>query len=579
MSKGDVLGQVAIFADLAEDVRERLISHSSSLQIRAGEWLFRQGEQADRLYVVRSGRLEVVSESPEPAVIRVLGPGRVLGELALLTDSVRSASVRARRDSELILLARADFTGMLSADPILAQALCRSLGRQLSETRGTAIEQPLVPATIAVVPLQRGLPVAELTRILIEEMRRRRTAVLLSSKVLGAGGDDRSYAACLDRSEADAEQVLMVTDEPGSREDWTGFCLRQADRVLALVGDDAPAHDLPQSLRGCDVVYCPGGQAPMNSACWLEALQPRSTYVLASGARFIPAARRVARRLAGTSVGIVLSGGGARGLAHIGVVEELLGAGIEIDRVAGCSMGSFIGAQLAAGASPEDIEATCRAELVEANPWSDYTVPLVAATRGRRLGAMLQRTFRSHAIESLERHFFCVSADLISARLIVHDRGPIAAAVAASMCMPGSVPPISSDGHLLVDGGVFDNLPVEPMAAFGEGPIIAVDVTAQFRMPTVRETGRPRALRLRAGIRSAVVGDPGARPSLRETIFRSIVLGSSDTTRAAKQFADLVISPATSSIGLLAFNELDRARELGRQAARAALEQDPSPLA
>jgi predicted acylesterase/phospholipase RssA len=134
------------------------------------------------------------------------------------------------------------------------------------------------------------------------------------------------------------------------------------------------------------------------------------------------------------------------------------------------------------------------------------------------------------------------------------------------------------EGRVLVDGGLFDNLPVETMASFGEGPIIAVDVTAQFRAPTGVRRGRPRARRLRGGVRAAIVGDEQPRPGLRETLFRSVVLGSRDTTEAAKRYADLVITPETSAIGLIAFKELERAREQGRRAARAALESAPDLL-
>ena len=114
------------------------------------------------------------------------------------------------------------------------------------------------------------------------------------------------------------------------------------------------------------------------------------------------------------------------------------------------------------------------------------------------------------------------------------------------------------------------------MASYGEGPIVAVDVTANRS----RRAGfaRPGSRGMRARLRRAAVGDDVPRPGLRETMMRSILSGSRDTAEAAKRFADLVIHPDTSSIGLLAFDEVDRARDLGRQAARAALESTQHPL-
>src|SRR3954465_6741273 len=83
-----------------------LAANASQMTVHAGDWLFRQGEPGDSLYVVLTGRLEIVIEGEPEKVIRVLGHGDSVGELALLTESPRSASVRARRDSELLVVTR-----------------------------------------------------------------------------------------------------------------------------------------------------------------------------------------------------------------------------------------------------------------------------------------------------------------------------------------------------------------------------------------------------------------------------------------------------------------------------------------
>jgi NTE family protein len=579
---GDALGQVTLFATLSDELRSRLVSQATPVRVDAGAWLFRAGDEGDSLFVVLTGRLEVVRESPEPVIVRTLGRGDAFGELALLTGAPRSASVRARRDSELLKLSRDDFLHLLRSVPDFSFALTKLLGQELRESGGPLTsDAPPIPSTVALVPMQPGLPTEALARGLLREMARWHTVARLDPPAAEPDGNRvASYVSMFDRCERSAEQVVLVAEDPGEESHWTDFCLRQADRVLVLAGEPGPSPGrarLP-GLKGCDIVYCPPDARGVDPVVWHDALRPRASHLLPIGSDFDAAARRIARRLAGTSIGVVLSGGGARGLAHIGVLEELLAAGVVIDRVAGCSMGSFVGAQLAAGADPSEIRERCAEELVRRNPWSDYTFPLVAATRGRRLGEMLERVFGSRHIQQLEHAYFCVSADLLSSELIVHDRGALAPAVAASMCIPGSSPPVVMDGRVLVDGGLFDNLPVETMASFGEGPIIAVDVTAQLSAPAGSRRGRPRARRLRAGVRKAIVGDEVARPGLRETLFRAVVLGSRDTTEAAKRYADLVISPQTGSIGLIEFDKLDRARELGRSAARAALEASPQLL-
>jgi NTE family protein len=168
-----------------------------------------------------------------------------------------------------------------------------------------------------------------------------------------------------------------------------------------------------------------------------------------------------------------------------------------------------------------------------------------------------------------------VSCDLLSGELVVHRRGPLLDAVAASMSLPGVFAPLSREGRLLVDGGVLNNLPVAPMAS-GEGPVIAVDVTARFRLPET--TGPAREARSRAAwtfrARRGRGADPPL-PGLRETLVRSIGIGSVAATESARNRADLLIAPETAAVGLLEFQRLDEMIEAGRRAAHSALAAAP----
>jgi NTE family protein len=155
----------------------------------------------------------------------------------------------------------------------------------------------------------------------------------------------------------------------------------------------------------------------------------------------------------------------------------------------------------------------------------------------------------------MEREFFCVSADLVSARLVVHRDGPALDALAATVALPGILPPAPAGEQLLVDGGVLDNLPVAEMAASGEGPVIAVDVTARFSPPPA-----------------------GMRMGIRDVLLRTLTLGASDTADAAQRHADLVIEPDVSGVGMLDFSRLDDLVARGRAAAEGALSSAPAGL-
>jgi NTE family protein len=543
--RNDFLRAVPILAGISDGLRAEIAGHARWVQLAAGEWLFRQGEAGDSLYVVRSGRLEVVLEDSGPTVVRELARGAVVGELALLTGSPRSASVRAVRDTELLRLDRSDFSALLRSEPEFAVALTRELGRELQGSRAIEVPDRPLPATITLLAVDGLAAFGPFASTLTNELGRlAKIAVLDGSEVPG-----EEYGALLDRVEREHDHVVLVAGGDPAREHWTRFCLRQSDRVIAV------------SERG---TLPPTGQ--FANLAKTEVLDRAA----ASDGRRLAV---LARRLAGRSIGIVFSGGGARGFAHIGVFAELQAAGVVIDRIGGCSMGAFVGALFADGRDAREIRDLCHAELVLRNTLNDYTVPLVSVLRGRRARVLVERIFGDRQIEELEHLYFSTSCDLLTGQEFVHRRGQLSDAVAASMCLPVVFPPVARFGGLLVDGGVINNLPVQPMAASNEGPVIAVDVSAGFINPEehLPRSGRPRARRLAAYARQTLVGSPEVLPNFKEVLMRSIGIGSIDAVDVARRQADLLITPSAADVDTLDFTHLDRVIEIGRQAARKAL--------
>jgi NTE family protein len=558
------LRDVDLFAGLDAGVRAEVVARAATVELPAGRWLFRQGDPGDTMYVVLAGRLEILRESPEPTVLRIARAGEAVGELALLTDTARSASVRARRDSRLLCISRERFTALLAEQPAFARALIRTLGALLQESRALTPEPTPLPATIAVLPVRAGLPAAELAAELAAQLGPG-TAVL--SEPSEAPGEQ------LDRAERDSDRVLLVSPAPPGADAWADFCLRQGDRVL-LVAEAAPRPGVQvgEALGRCEVLLA-GSARPGWLAGWLDELAAPNGRLVGPRSSWGRTLHPLARSLTGRSTALVLSGGGARGLAHIGVLDALLDAGVEIDRVGGCSMGALIGSQFAMGLSPDEIRDNCEAELVERNPLGDYTLPLVALVRGMRAKAMVQRLFGERLVEELPREFSCVSCDLVTSELVLHRRGRLFEAVGASFCLPAIGPPVMLDDAMLVDGGVLNNLPVEPFADSGEGVVIASDVTSQFQ---VTRRSRAAAGRARARFRETVLGLGHEVPlRLPEIVVRTITLGSIDTVEASQRHADLVIRPAVSDVGMVGFERIDDLRHAGREATRATLEANP----
>jgi len=506
--------------------------------VLAGEWLIREGDDADDLFVVLRGRLRAVADADGDArTLRVLGPGAAIGELGLLTGAPRSASVQAVRDSTLLQLGRDRFIELMELDGRFAAAVARELAAQLQASGGLSAP-PSRPALLALRRLDPGMPLKSLASSLAHALAAFGPVEVLDASAAGTNA--------VERAEDENAHVLLV-DEAGVGL-WSDLCARQADRQLLVATADSPPPATPTPEADLVLLGPSSGDA---LRALLDSVQPRTHHRLATTEPSDPGAGRLARRLVGRALGVVLSGGGARGFAHIGALAELEADGIEVDRYGGCSMGSFIAAMAAAGWSPQDIRDRSHAELVRRSPFNDYTIPRVALIRSRKAARMFDRLFGELTIEELAKPLFTVSADLVTSRLVVHRRGSVIEAVGASMSIPGLVPPLSRSGRLLVDGGVLNNLPIDAMADAAEGPIVAVDVVRRLE---ASDQDEPRL------------------PSIMETLSRATVLGSVERAERNRDLALLVIAPEVQDIPLRDFRSLDRAIEAGRAATRAVLD-------
>jgi predicted acylesterase/phospholipase RssA/CRP-like cAMP-binding protein len=556
----ELLAEVPMFASLAPATREAVAQRTSVVAVPAGEWLFRQGDEGDALYVLRTGRLEIVDETPgrEPVVLRELRTGSAVGELALVCESRRTASVRVRRDARLLRVGRDEFEAILVDSPAFSRSLLRTLGEWLATGRSGSEAGSSAPPTIAVVAVDEAAASARVEQELAERLGELASVTYVTRDVVAGDADPGLVLSeLLDRVEGEYRHVLLEGGVLGG-DAWTQSCIRQADRVV-LVLDEPPADELRSGWdlpRGVDVVLL-GGPVDESTNRLLDELAPRATYRVRPGAERHADIAAVARRLAGRAVGLVMSGGGARCFTQIGVIEELRDSGVQLDRIGGTSMGAFIGALLAQELTPEEIDSRCYEEWVRRNPVGDYRFPRTSLIRGNRARAMLARNLPG-SIEDLPRSYFCTTVDLISARPVHHRRGRLSRAVGASMALPMFVEPVVFDNMLLLDGGLMDNLPTEAMASDGEGPVIAVDVSE----PSVRA--------LAPGVQPSV-------PSFAETIFKVMLLSESDDERR-RSFADVLIRPDFEGVGILEFHMLDEMRASGRRAAARALEDAPASI-
>ncbi|KAF2473318.1 patatin-like serine hydrolase [Lindgomyces ingoldianus] len=189
---------------------------------------------------------------------------------------------------------------------------------------------------------------------------------------------------------------------------------------------------------------------------------------------------RLARRLCGKSVGLVLGGGGARGISQIGIIRALEEAGIPIDIVGGTSIGAFIGALYAWDA--DVVPMYGRAKKFAGRMGSmwrfalDLTYPSASYTTGHEFNRGIFKTFGNSQMEDFWLEFYCNTTNISRSRSEIHTSGYVWRYVRASMSLAGLLPPLCDNGSMLLDGGYIDNLTVAHMKSLGADVIFAVDV-------------------------------------------------------------------------------------------------------
>ena len=223
-----------LMSRLGPDARAALEASGERLELAAGEMLFAAGDPADSAYTLVSGRLEV---DVPGAGVRRLGPGSVIGELALLTRERRSATVRARRDSVLLRVREDALDTVLRTDPSAGIAVARVLAARLAHP-AAPVTRVGTPTTLAIAALHPGAPAAEVADALAQDLREQLTGAVAVLGDVDADG--------LARAERDHVRVLLVAPDPAS--EWWARSVRQADGHVLVA---ASGHD--PSGRPADV--------------------------------------------------------------------------------------------------------------------------------------------------------------------------------------------------------------------------------------------------------------------------------------------------------------------------------------
>ena len=543
----DCLRSCADLADVDAATLSQLAAGAQHFSLPAGGHLFEMGSVPEGVYLLVSGRLGVRTFEDGDWTAEITG-GELVGEAGWLLKSARSASVTALRDSELLLIPNAVLDAATGESTTFALAVARLCARRVRRSNRRASTQKRARVFV-VVPNNDEIDVADLATQLVAELENAGTAELVWEVRASS-----HTSAWFHRIEESNDFVVYVADPADSG--WTRQCCRQADVILLAGRAQADVGPWPTCISGAavkrgariELALVHDGTFSAGAATrWLASVSVASHHHIVDSRDLA----RVARLLTHRGVGLVLSGGGARGFAHLGVIRALREARIPIDFVGGVSIGAIIAAGVAMGWSDDEMRIRYRRSFVDTNPVNDFTFPWVALTRGRKVARLLHKEYGDTLIEDLRQPFFCISANLTAGRAFEHRDGPLAHALRASVAIPGIMPPIHHGGDILVDGATINNLPVDVMQRHTPGLVIGSDVGAD------RVCGVER------------------RIMIFQILMYSGMINSSASAAAQRLLADVLLKPPLANVDLLNWQAFDRAIEAGYAYARRTLEDLP----
>lgn len=569
-----ILGDLQLFASLSDDAVGVLADAVESTHIKGGETLMSEGDVADALYVVVSGRLRAfVNTDDGEQAVGDISAGEVVGEMALLSEKPRSATVRAVRDCHLLRLSGDDFIAAVHRDPTTLIETAKVVVARLERSIHGHVDPP-TPRAIAVLPAGDTADHHRVASLLADALGERTAFVDRNARDLHIGDgevSDVELSAWLNERESDSEIVVYASDIETSP--WTDRCIRQADRILLVAAADGPTslNSIERQLQTMSsattarvdlVLLHPESSAnPSGTSRWLrDRRTSRHHHVKGDDVSAL------VRNLTGKEIALVLSGGGARGMAHIGVIRALTEAGVTIDLIGGTSFGSLVAAWHAIGMEWRGIRDAAHKYLVAKGQPIDVTIPLAALTSSKKVSDRIHETLGDTEIEDLWQPMYAVSANLTKGEVEIHRRGTLWRAVRASIAIPGVFAPVkSATGDVLVDGGIMDNLPIATMRGIQDGgPLLAVDLKATVSMPTddLPTHGHLPGLRL-LWRRIHPFADNLKAPSIADILLRTTETGSNLNARTQMPLADYVLNPDVADFGLLQWTGLDSLIEIG----------------
>ncbi|POR39079.1 Lysophospholipase NTE1 [Tolypocladium paradoxum] len=624
------------------------------VQVNAGQVIYHNTDESEAIYIVLNGRLRLVEDRKDGGMsaLAEYGQGESVGELEVLTETARSGTLHAIRDTELVKFPRTLFNSLAQEHPNITIKISKIIASRMraavddptknsgKEAGSGAInnqrKSTMNLRTVAILPVTAGVPVVEFGNRLMNALAQvgppngatsLNQAAILNH--LGKHAFNKMGKLRLSQYLADLEEkygLVVYVADTNVNSPWTQTCITQADSILLVgVAEGSPAMgEYERFMLGMKstarkmlvLLHTERFSGPGLARSWLrnrmwingghyhiqmafrtnampvhppskklgQALKERVQVLQAEIQKYTSRKvhhtpyyspdspykgdfHRLARRLCGKSIGLVLGGGGARGMSQIGIIRALEEAGIPIDLIGGTSIGAFVGALYARHADVVPMFGFAKKFAGRmASLWRfalDLTYPSASYTTGHEFNRGIFKTFGNTQIEDFWLEFYCNTTNISKSRAEFHTSGYAWRYIRASMSLAGLLPPLCDEGSMLLDGGYVDNLTVSHMKGLGVNTIFAIDVGA-LDDDTPQTYGDSLSGMWAFFNRWNPLSSHPNPPTLAEIQGRLAYVSSVDALERAKTMAGCIyMRPPVDEYGTLDFHKFDELYQMG----------------
>ena len=553
--------------------------------------LFNYGEKSDSFYLLVTGLLKAyIPKKGELIEVGEIYEGEVIGEMGILTNEARSASIFATRDSVVFKIDLEKANEIIMQYPLVLLQVATKIADRLrkvqhsNERHRTDIH--------SIVQLSSGKnhtkEIISIGNSLIDSMNKFNRSIVVSSKKVNEILNIESINAELERDKfypalddlvdnftKENRYLLLLCDEEYTP--WTTWCLAISDKNIFVVEESAGVSntellnkmnlsekDIPIHLhdeKQLIIYHQSKNSFPSKTSSIIEMLPKISNHYHMS-INNKNDSDRVSRLIAKKGIGLCLSGGGAKGNAHIGVYKALIEHNIPIDAVCGTSAGGIVASLIAFGYDPETIISRLK-ETYKRNSFKEYTIPVTSIIATKKVIQDAIFLGNDMDIEDLWIPYFSIAVNISKSKLDVIDKGPVYKATRATAALPGILLPVIKDTSFLVDGGLINNMPGDIMLKKYGGKLISVSVSPQEDLdakfndfPNQSSYFIKKLLRMNKKF-------PHEIPGLSNILMRSIFVASSNKIKEVIDLSDLFLDLQVKDVGLLEFEKIDESVEFG----------------